>query len=124
MLDFFIQLIGEEATARLIERFGGTRLYVPHYPAPDDALVQTIGVEPALRLAQTFGGERVEVPKPPPRRVQILALRAAGRSVESIARTLGCTRRRVFQVLAEARRAAQAAPRSAPPSPRAPGHPR
>jgi DNA-binding CsgD family transcriptional regulator len=36
--------------------------------------------------------------------MQILALRAAGRSVEEIARALNCTRRRVFQVLAEARR--------------------
>jgi transcriptional regulator len=50
------------------------------------------------------------VPKPPPRRVQILALREAGQSVESIARALGCTRRRVFQVLAEARRTAHAGP--------------
>jgi hypothetical protein len=57
-----------------------------------------------MKLAEMFGGERVELPKPPPRRMQILALRAAGRSVEEIARTLNCTRRRVFQVLAEARR--------------------
>jgi hypothetical protein len=128
MFGFFIELIGEEATAKLIERFGGTRLYVPHSPTPDDALAQAVGVESALKLAQTFGGERVEVPKPPPRPVRILALRAAGHSVESIARALGCTRRRVFQVLAEARRAAHspaacAAPRPTPP-PRALGRPR
>ena len=57
-----------------------------------------------MKLARMFGGERVELPKPPPRRMQILTLRAAGSSVEEIARALKCTRRRVFQVLADARR--------------------
>jgi Homeodomain-like domain len=104
MFGFFIQLIGEEATAKLIERFGGTRLYIPHCPTPEDALAQAVGVESALKLSRSFGGERVEVPNPPPRRMRILAMRAAGHSVESIARALGCTRRRVFQVLAETRR--------------------
>ncbi len=63
-----------------------------------------------MKLAEMFGGERVELPKPPPRRTRILALRAAGRSVEEIARALNCTRRRVFQVLAEARREVCATP--------------
>jgi len=104
MLGFIVELIGEEAAAKLIASFGGTRLYVPHSPCPDDALARVVGTEAALKLARMFGGERVELPKPPPRRSQILALRAAGRSVEEIARALSCTRRRVLQVLAQARR--------------------
>ena len=104
MLGFIVEIIGEEAAAKLIARFGGTRLYVPHSPCPDDALALAVGTGAAMKLAEMFGGERVELPKPPPRRMQILALRAAGRSVEEIARALNCTRRRVFQVLAEARR--------------------
>jgi DNA-binding NarL/FixJ family response regulator len=104
MLGFIVEIIGEEAAAKLIARFGGTRLYVPHSPCADDALALAVGTGAALKLAEMFGGERVELPKPPPRRMQILALRAAGRSVEEIARALNCTRRRVFQVLAEARR--------------------
>ena len=103
MLGFIVELIGEEAAAKLIASFGGTRLYVPHSPCPDDALARVVGTEAALKLARMFGGERVELPKPPPRRSQILALRAAGRSVEEIARALSRTRRRVFQVLAQAR---------------------
>ena len=104
MLGFIVQIIGEEAAAKLIASFGGTRLYVPHSPCADDALAQAVGTGAAMKLAQMFGGERVELPKPPPRRMQILTLRAAGRSVEEIARALNCTRRRVFQVLADARR--------------------
>jgi Mor family transcriptional regulator len=103
MLGFIVEIIGEEAAAKLIARFGGTRLYVPHSPCADDALARAVGAGAAMKLAQMFGGERVELPKPPPRRTQILALRAAGRSVEEIARALSCTRRRVFQVLADAR---------------------
>lgn len=104
MLDLIVELIGENATASLIACFGGTRLYVPHSPAADDALTRAVGPAAAQKLAKMLGGERVEVPKPPPRRMQILELRATGHSVDAIARALGCTRRRVFQVLAEARR--------------------
>ncbi|HEY2525921.1 MAG TPA: Mor transcription activator family protein [Candidatus Binataceae bacterium] len=105
MFGVIVEIIGEEAAAKLIASFGGTRLYVPHSPGADDALARAVGTHAAMKLAQMFGGERVELPKPPPRRTQILALRASGRSVEEIARSLNCTRRRVFQVLAEARRA-------------------
>jgi hypothetical protein len=30
MLGFIVEIIGEEAAAKLIASFGGTRLYVPH----------------------------------------------------------------------------------------------
>jgi transcriptional regulator len=43
------------------------------------------------------------VPNPTPRKVRVLELRSDGLSVDAIARKLGCTRRRVFQVLADAR---------------------
>ena len=88
MLGFIVEIIGEEAAAKLIANFGGTRLYVPHSPCADDALARAVGTGAAMKLAEMFGGERVELPKPPPRRTQILALRAAGRSVEEIARAL------------------------------------
>jgi Homeodomain-like domain len=104
MLEEIVEVIGEGATARLIARFGGTRLYVPHTPSAHDELARAVGETAAIKLARVFGGERVEIPKPPPRRVQIVELRAAGRSIEEIARILNCTRRRVFQVLAESRR--------------------
>jgi DNA-binding NarL/FixJ family response regulator len=95
MFGVIVEIIGEEAAAKLLASFGGTRLYVPHSPGADDALAHAVGTRAAMKLAQMFGGERVELPKPPPRRTQILALRAAGRSVEEIAPSLNCTRRRV-----------------------------
>lgn len=103
MLDEIIGLIGHEAAARLVAAFGGTRIYVPQFPEPDDTLSDSIGHHAALMLARIYGGDRIEVPNPTPRRIRIIALRADGLSVDAIARSLGCTRRRVFQVLAEAR---------------------
>lgn len=109
MLEELIHIIGEEAARRLVADFGGTRLYVPHFPGEDDTLARSIGIAAAVKLARIFGGDRVEVPNPPPRRVRILTMRAAGHSVDQIARELRCTRRRVFQVLAEARHGAREA---------------
>ena len=103
VLDEISGLIGHEAATRLVAAFGGTRIYVPQFPEPDDTLSDSIGYHAALTLAQMYGGDRIEVPNPPPRRVKIIELRAGGLSVDAIARSLGCTRRRVFQVLAEAR---------------------
>ena len=68
-----------------------------------DSLSRLIGHEAACALAEIYGGDRIEIPNPPPRRVRILELRASGVSIDVIARTLHCTRRRVFQVMAEAR---------------------
>jgi Homeodomain-like domain len=103
MLGELAAAIGEEAAAQLVAAFGGTRLYVPHFPGPAEALSNAIGWEAARRLAQVYGGDRVDVPNPTPRKVRILEMRAAGFSVDAIARELGCTRRRVFQVMAEDR---------------------
>lgn len=102
-LNELIEAVGEDAALKLIRAFGGTRLYVPHSPEANDLLASTIGYYAATRLARIYGGDRVDVPNPPPRRIRIMQLRASGMSVDAIARELRCTRRRVFQVLAEAR---------------------
>jgi hypothetical protein len=103
MLGELIEIVGEEAALKLVGAFGGTRLYVPQLPDANDALANLIGLSAAQRLARIYGGDRVDVPNPTARRVRILELRNTGLSADAIARELGCTRRRVFQVLAEAR---------------------
>src|SRR5512146_2816127 len=104
MLGFIVEIIGEEATAKLIARFGGTRLYVPHSPCADDPLARAVGAGAAMKLARMFGGERVEVPKPPPRRTQILALRAGARAVRAPAARGGADLLRPGATLAAPRR--------------------
>jgi hypothetical protein len=100
-----ITLLGSETASRLVADFGGRRLYVPQYPGGQDALSRSIGLTNAIKLSRVYGGDRIEVPRQPARRTQILSLRAAGCSIGAIAHELACTRRRVLQVLAEARRA-------------------
>jgi hypothetical protein len=104
LLKDIASLIGLDHAARLISAFGGMRLYVPRSPEPDDTLSELIGSAAACALARIYGGDRIDVPNPTPRRIQIIELRASGVSIDVIARSLHCTRRRVFQVLAEARR--------------------
>ena len=111
MLGFIVEIIGEEESGqadRQVRRYPSAMFRT--VPVLDDALALVVGTGAAMKLAEMFGGERVELPKTPPRRMQILTLRAAGRSVEEIARALNCTRLRagwVPQVLAEARREVQ-----------------
>ena len=103
MLDDLAEQIGEDAALKLVEAYGGRRVYIPHQPIANDVLTSSIGLAAAIRLSQIYGGDRLEVPNPTPRKVRVLELRSNGLSVDAIARKLGCTRRRVFQVLANAR---------------------
>jgi hypothetical protein len=103
ILNELINEIGVDAAGQLVEIFGGTRLYIPHSPNEDDLLTASLGREAAFKLARVYGGDRLEVPNPTPRRARIIELRETGCSVDAIARKLGCTRRRVFQVLAAER---------------------
>jgi hypothetical protein len=103
MINQLTELIGLEGASQLVAAYGGTRIYIPQTAEPEDTLSESIGHSAACALARMYGGERIEVPNPPPRRLRILELRATGLSIDAIARSLGCTRRRVFQVMAEAR---------------------
>jgi len=103
LLNEIIGLIGLDGATRLIDAFAGMRLYVPESPEPDDLLSVSIGLDAAIKLGRFYGRDRIDVPNPTPRRIKIIELRANGESIDTIARSLRCTRRRVFQVLAEAR---------------------
>ena len=122
-----LSAIGQEATVKLVSNFGGLRLYVPQSPRPADAIARCVGFSNALKLARVWGGDRMDVPRPALRRARILDLRASGMSVEAIAREMQCTTRRVYQVLAESRRAVRAVgeqpdEHESSPSPRLRGH--
>jgi Mor family transcriptional regulator len=64
LLQEFVRLIGIEATLRLVERFGGLRIYIPLDPKPEHHLAQLIGLDNLAKLAQVYGGEsHFELPK-------------------------------------------------------------
>lgn len=59
-------LIGLPATMQIVQRHGGTRLWVPaliETLAPDHKLVKLVGMAAARTLSEQYGGETLEIPK-------------------------------------------------------------
>jgi hypothetical protein len=100
-------LVGTEATVRLAGACGGSGVYVPRRPGPEHWLAQLLGEANARMLGEVYGGDKLEVPtlgalRHQERLRRMRSLREAGMSITALARTFGLTRRRVFQILAEA----------------------
>lgn len=95
-----VQLIGAEATLALVERWGGTRLYLPERPNPDGELWAVVGADAARYLSERYGREQIEVPGA--RQWRILIYRGRGMTHAQIARATGCTERNVRRTLARA----------------------
>jgi hypothetical protein len=101
-----IMLVGETPARKLVARFGGLRVYIPHRPAPGDHLVRAVGIGAANKLARVFGGDRLLIPADGERalrRDRIRALRRHGLSISVIAHALHVTERYVYKVLADTR---------------------
>jgi len=108
--DALIELIGAEAAERLSAERGFDGIYVPRNPGPNSPLVVVLGQGAADVLAQAYGGEKLMLPVGPGRRARIRALKAQRLTIGAIARTVGCCRRHVYEVLAEAEPAAENPP--------------
>lgn len=94
--------LGFEHALMLVERSGGTTVYVPKRRS--DALEQRIGADASRVLADLFPGRKVEIPSRNAMSQTMLArerLEAVSKSKESaptLARRLGITERRVRQI--------------------------
>jgi hypothetical protein len=99
-----IAILGEGGAARVIEVFGGARIYVPQPGSPSFArLAQKLGAETARKLCAEFGDFCVTIPaRLIATRDQILKLKSSCTAAE-IARRLGCSERYVYTVLASER---------------------
>ena len=105
LLARFVELIGIDATMRIVGRFGGAPLYLAAEPRPDGPLAMLIGWPAARLLGGEFAGEHPTIPKA---YVALQALRnqrlrddrRAGRSLRQLALRYGLTQRRVCQILA------------------------
>ncbi len=99
----FAALIGAEATRRLVEAFGGTRLYIPMACRlrPSHKLVLAVGWEAALALCREYGGiSDLKIPTcREPVRLDVMAivsLRSQATPVSRIALTIHCTEKAVY----------------------------
>ncbi len=104
-------LLGDEVAQKLAETFAGRRLYIHREPGRHHPISVAIGEQPALELGRVLGGAHIDVPLSPGRRALILALKEQGKGPLAIQREVKCSRRLVFQVLADARSADEEEPR-------------
>ena len=83
-------LIGLHHTMRLVQRYGGVRIYVPKRVEPDHELARLIGLSNAEALSGAFGGEvHFDIPKgelalKAVRNAKIRSLRAEGLSIRNL----------------------------------------
>ena len=94
---------GQDAAEALLKHFAGQRLYIPK--TPSDNTLAPLGRQLAERLIEAFGGEMLAIPSKTmtaaARWDRIRELARAGHSVNEIAAKVGCSYRRVQQVMAQ-----------------------
>lgn len=101
-----VQVIGLGATIKLMEHYGGTRLWVPAEIPHDHELRRHLGAA-ADKLARHYALEVIAVPRGVAalRRIrdqQIRARHAQGVSGKALAREYGMTERNIWYILSEA----------------------
>ena len=105
----FNGLIGTEATRKLVEAFGGTRLYIPMACRlrQNHKLVHVLGWNAALILCHEYGGlpdlkiPTCQEPRSLDRR-KIIMLRAQAMPISQIALTMHCTEKAIYEHLHKA----------------------
>ncbi len=100
------KLLGNEATMRLLSRYGGLQIYIPKKLKQNHAITLAIGQEAADKLAERFGGDNVELPmwnRPfqERRKERINEMHKQGIPVQQIAQRVGCSRRYVYFTIAD-----------------------
>jgi hypothetical protein len=93
----FFDLIGEEATFRLVENFGGVRLYIPACARAGGTIARAIGETAAGLLASRYSGVSIRIPLARAWRVKVY--RGRGMSYSEIARCVGITDTAVHNLL-------------------------
>ena len=83
-----LELLGPEAFLKLVERFGGDRLYIPKSES-GTIVEEALGAEAAAKLARHYGGDYPRIPLA--RAFRARQYRKAGLGNPAIARRLGLT---------------------------------
>lgn len=102
-----VSCIGLQATLRIVEHYGGVRLYVPVEIEADHPIAQMIGLDAARKLAAEYGGQdHFDIPRAAAalravRARQIRADRATGMTHRALARKYHLTERWIRHVLGD-----------------------
>jgi len=102
-----IEAIGEPATMKLVEKFGGTRIYLPLPKSIDkeNEIAKAIGVEAARTLACLWPQEQINIPTATRYRRAIVKSEVRrdrdSLTVSQLARKYETTERNVYRMLSE-----------------------
>jgi hypothetical protein len=101
VLGTLIGMIGQDATLKIVEAFGGRRLSIPRYPdgEPGRRLTEIIGLDGVKAIIERFGGDYLLIPHAKPWRAQLP--REAGWRYGEIAHALGTSETFVWLWLKE-----------------------
>jgi Mor family transcriptional regulator len=101
-----VRVIGLAAAVKLVESFGGTRIYLPHPSRvkPDTPVAQALGIEAACRLASEWPQCEIAIPGSStlrPERDHAIRNEPASMPVRELAKKYGLTERQIYNVRAE-----------------------
>ena len=105
------EIVGQAGLLALIERYGGTRLYVPQTILEGAELAQIVRLAPARRLAKRYGGDTLAIGLCKEWRAHVL--RREGHTLAQIARRVGMTEGAVWRLLNTGRGAREPRPQAA-----------
>lgn len=104
-LDQMLQLLGEEATLKIVESYAGTRLFVPRSLASNSKLMDQLGEKDFSKLVEYFAGTAwINVPIAREWRLGIYLAMTPPLTTPEIARKLGCIENTVYRLKRESKR--------------------
>ena len=101
-----VAAIGLPDTQKLMQVYGGTRIFIPRRLGDQHKLTNLLGIVQARRLSHHFGGERLLIARGAKavryrRNAEIVRRYGAGESVASLARRHQLTERQIYTILAK-----------------------
>lgn len=101
-------LIGPGLAGRVMNEFGGLRIYIPLVAKNNHRLIEMLGQDNAARLSQEFGGETLAIPKGVAvgrmkRNLKIVKKRVSGSKIRALAFENKLTERQILSILGAAR---------------------
>lgn len=93
------ETLGLRVALKLLQEYAGIEVPIPKRPDETHAFIRALGKEDGYALCKMLGGGTIYVPnRKKGARPDVLALHAAGKSREEIARILGISQRHVRRV--------------------------
>ncbi|WP_417622180.1 hypothetical protein [Parasphingorhabdus sp.] len=102
------EVAGTNVSNRLIEAFGGQRIYIVQKITPGCKLVEVLGLDDATPVVEALGGESIDVPlgissNTAKAHETIKLLHLAGNLVREISKVVNYSERSVYRILKEMR---------------------